>query len=279
MQEHYLINGKIEFYPVANMLNPHAHPDDKIILNSPASRCFLLLIQRHGTVVSQHDFMEEVWKKNGVMVSPNTFYQNISILRKGLKEAGLEEEIIMTIPRIGLTLSESCSIQQVNDESNAPNPGPTATSDTAPRVDDPADSRAKRAASRLHPSDAFTDSQPQTAQKKRKVTRIVCFSLLMAILLIAVVSVQYYTTPNDLQQYIPFSQEKTCKIFLSPNQTDKTLQSRSLDFANNFTQACHEYPWIYVDAFPQLAEVSVLRCSTQAGIKGICITDYFKEEE
>ncbi|WPM85044.1 hypothetical protein QNH14_00545 [Apirhabdus apintestini] len=55
--------------------------------------------------------MDEVWKKSKVLVSSNTFYQNISILRKGLKRIGIEEDIIVTIPRVGLTLDSQCQIR------------------------------------------------------------------------------------------------------------------------------------------------------------------------
>ena len=38
-------------------------------------------------------------------VTSNTYYQNISILRRSLIHAGLEDNTIITLPRIGLTLA------------------------------------------------------------------------------------------------------------------------------------------------------------------------------
>lgn len=86
MHNHYIINNWIEFHPAKSILRRLDTPENVVILNSPASRCFLLLIKKVGIIVSQQEFMDEVWVKNGVHVSPNTFYQNISILRKGLKK-------------------------------------------------------------------------------------------------------------------------------------------------------------------------------------------------
>ncbi|WP_161629509.1 winged helix-turn-helix domain-containing protein [Serratia fonticola] len=43
-------------------------------------------------------------KKNGLEVSNNTFYQNILMLRKGLKLAGYEQVVIKTVPRQGLAI-------------------------------------------------------------------------------------------------------------------------------------------------------------------------------
>ncbi|MDA2242426.1 hypothetical protein PDN14_29210, partial [Bacillus cereus group sp. Bc222] len=54
--------------------------------------------------------MDIVWQRRGMMVSPNTYYQNISILRKGLKKVGFETDPIVTIPRIGLTLASDTQI-------------------------------------------------------------------------------------------------------------------------------------------------------------------------
>lgn len=52
------------------------------MLNSPAGRCLLLLIDRAGSIVTQQEFLDIVWQSRGMLVSSNTYYQNISILRK-----------------------------------------------------------------------------------------------------------------------------------------------------------------------------------------------------
>lgn len=49
--------------------------------------------------------MNEVWRKHGMEVTVNTLYQNISILRKTLKRVGVDENIIITVPKKGITLS------------------------------------------------------------------------------------------------------------------------------------------------------------------------------
>ena len=104
MHKHYIINGLVEFHPAASTLRDLNNPDRVVVLNSPAGRCLLLLIERVGSVVTQQECMAIVWQRRGMLVSPNTYYQNISILRKGLKKAGFETDPIVTIPRIGLTL-------------------------------------------------------------------------------------------------------------------------------------------------------------------------------
>jgi DNA-binding winged helix-turn-helix (wHTH) protein len=46
-----------------------------------------------------------VWKTRGIVVSQNTFYQNISLLRKSLVKAGLSQDIIVTVRQRGFVLA------------------------------------------------------------------------------------------------------------------------------------------------------------------------------
>lgn len=64
--------------------------------------------------------MNEVWRKHGMEVTVNTLYQNISILRKTLKRVGIEENIIITVPKKGITLT--AQIEERSDKKFAPTP-------------------------------------------------------------------------------------------------------------------------------------------------------------
>ncbi|WP_253260580.1 winged helix-turn-helix domain-containing protein [Serratia plymuthica] len=116
MHNYYIINGVVEFHPAVGTLRDLKEPGHVIVLNSPASRCFLLLIENVKTIVPQQEFMDVVWKMRGMQVSPNTYYQNISILRKGLSNIGLADDVIVTIPRIGLTLASNIQIKKLTSE-------------------------------------------------------------------------------------------------------------------------------------------------------------------
>ena len=105
MHRYYIINNIVEFHPTTSQLRNLINPTQMVVLNSPASRCLLLLIESSNTIVTQQEFMYNVWEKLGLVVSANTYYQNICLLRKGLKEVGFPADPITTIPRIGLTLA------------------------------------------------------------------------------------------------------------------------------------------------------------------------------
>ncbi|WP_058912482.1 winged helix-turn-helix domain-containing protein [Entomohabitans teleogrylli] len=108
-----VIADEIIFYVNENRLISLHSGGDEIILNDPTARCFQLLIERYGKVVSRDDFLEEVWMSKGIVVSHNTFYQNISLLRKSLKKAGVTQDIIITVRRKGFTLAPGTVVNYV----------------------------------------------------------------------------------------------------------------------------------------------------------------------
>ncbi len=66
--------------------------------------------------------MNEVWRKHGMEVTVNTLYQNISILRKTLKRVGIDENIIITVPKKGITLS--AQVEKLSDKTFLPSSPP-----------------------------------------------------------------------------------------------------------------------------------------------------------
>lgn len=115
----FLINNSITYISDQHRLIPAGKKGDDIVLNAPASRCLQLLLLRPGRVISQQDFFKFAWQSQGQYVTSNTFYQNISLLRKGLATAGIKEDIIRTVPKEGILFSGDVLIldsEQKNEE-------------------------------------------------------------------------------------------------------------------------------------------------------------------
>lgn len=112
MEKTYTINGIITFIPQRGALILIADETKTVSLNMPASRCLLLLIQQDGKTVARETFFEEVWIKHGSRVTSNGFYQNISLLRRAFKELGMEGDIIITLPRVGVRLDATISVTE-----------------------------------------------------------------------------------------------------------------------------------------------------------------------
>jgi len=112
----FLINKEIIFDVNSCELRTLKPDGTKVTLNAPTARCLQLLIENGGKVVSRDDFLERVWMARGIVVSQNTFYQNISLLRKSLKKAGLTDEIIVTVRRNGFILAPGTHLEIVEEE-------------------------------------------------------------------------------------------------------------------------------------------------------------------
>lgn len=101
----YIINDEIIFDVNANELRPLGGRGELVSLNAPTARCLQLLLESQGEIVSREEFLDTVWKTRGIIVSQNTFYQNISLLRRSLAKAGLSKDIISTVRQQGFVLA------------------------------------------------------------------------------------------------------------------------------------------------------------------------------
>lgn len=112
----YMINEEVIFDVNDSTLQSLANNEVSVTLNAPTARCLLLLLKSDGKVISREKFLEEVWKKKGVVVSENTFYQNISLLRKSLSKVGLSQEIIVTIRQRGFIIANDTMIEVISQD-------------------------------------------------------------------------------------------------------------------------------------------------------------------
>jgi DNA-binding winged helix-turn-helix (wHTH) protein len=102
MTKLFLINDTLLFDPSRRSLYLFAnYPQRAVVLHGPSSECLAILLEQNNQTVSQKYLFSEVWEKQGAVVSTNTLYQNIASVRKGLKLAGLDDDIIKTMPKIG----------------------------------------------------------------------------------------------------------------------------------------------------------------------------------
>lgn len=102
MKKVFLINETLLFEPELRRLGPvSGYPYRATTLHGPVSECLFLLLENNEQVVTQRFFFSSVWEKQGTIVSTNALYQTISQIRKALKFAGLEENIIKTLPKEG----------------------------------------------------------------------------------------------------------------------------------------------------------------------------------
>lgn len=111
-----IIDKTVVYEPLTHSLYIIGNKSTQIVLAIPASLCFFVLLDNHGKIVTHNGLLSSVWQSRGMEVSPNTVYQNISILRKSLVSLGLTGEIITTVPKRGFVISENILIENIDDE-------------------------------------------------------------------------------------------------------------------------------------------------------------------
>lgn len=110
----FMINGEIIFDAHSCELRPLEDQTKITTLHAPTARCLQLLLEKRGEVISRDNFLEVVWQSRGIVVSQNTFYQNISLLRKSLKKAGLSTDIIVTVRSKGFIVPEETRVEALD---------------------------------------------------------------------------------------------------------------------------------------------------------------------
>ena len=104
-----ILNSFLTFEPDKKRITGRGNP---AIISASASLCLELLIENVGQLVTHQQFYDYVWRRFGTEPASTTLYQNISALRRALYKAGLQEDIIRTMPRKGFLLSPQTTVEK-----------------------------------------------------------------------------------------------------------------------------------------------------------------------
>ncbi|MGR7498089.1 winged helix-turn-helix domain-containing protein [Klebsiella aerogenes] len=288
MNKYYLINGKFEFHPVTGLLFEITNPENNVSLNSPVARCLLLLLKNTGDIVTKNIFLEEVWVNRGLGVTPSTFYQNISLLRKDFKRVGLDPKLIITIPRIGLTLSNDLKIVVVN-----PNEDHASLSQVSSHLI--IDKEKKYIPEGELIADHNFNVDFFDGNTLKQDGNIDCFiflktflnkktirigTIIMVILSLLTYSV-FFSVRNERfffeDNYSLHSVADGCHFFINKGISSISQKEIALSYGRKYKKGCDTYPWLYITWFPDIKRASVIRCNNSMEFKNTCISHYFFE--
>lgn len=107
----YIIEDVVMFNEVKGSL-VNLNTEDEINLPPTASCILLMLFHSNGAPVERGEIMEKVRVKFGFDLSNNTLSQYISLLRKNLRNLGVQDDVIMTVPKVGFYISVDIKIEQ-----------------------------------------------------------------------------------------------------------------------------------------------------------------------
>ncbi|TLV21596.1 CadC family transcriptional regulator [Klebsiella indica] len=252
MEKTYTINGRIAFIPQRSTLILIPDNSKRVLLNIPACRCLLLLIQQDGEIVARDAFFQEVWIKHGLQVTNNCFYQNISLLRRAFKQLGVGQEIIVTVPRVGVRLDAQLAVIE----------SPSDTQETVPLIP-------------VATAEVATASPPEKKRLRPQFPLIWAVAALLSCLIMGFIAWQ---TEFDsyLQRYLPVNVKTSqqCYFFANNDVVDHYPHEKFSDL-NHFE--CKTYPWIYLTLYPGQARVSVISCRQPFSLwrDNQCLTSYY----
>ncbi|CNF72168.1 putative transcriptional regulator CadC [Yersinia bercovieri] len=266
MHTKFIINGKVCFLSDEHRLQPIGEQGSAISLNVPVSRCLLLLLQRQGTVISQSDFVYEVWESKGQFANANTYFQNIHLLRKALKNSGIEENIIKTVPKEGIRFTGTVSYP---DESNSGSAAESAQ-----------DNVKKASTDKLAPDtvdvEILPPSKPLFSSQKNLYVKFFFIFTLLGVFTLLLLNFHEDTSKNTdfFSDYQHIGEVNQCQIYAS---STSILWPRSeyLDFIQNKKIHCQpeQLAYIAINIFRTRAVIHI--CDKSANNTASCLTKLY----
>jgi DNA-binding winged helix-turn-helix (wHTH) protein len=226
VKEKFIINDLVVFHPEQHRLIPIGNRGKETALNVPASRCLLLMLQQPGIKINKTIFFSEVWENNGQYVTDNTFHQNISLLRKGIRNAGIRTPVIQTIPKYGIRFTGTVQVIEEEEQDIVPKEANTNEISTAIVTQGEPLLRAT-------PSGRFLN--------KLKKIKFLMFVITCVLLLFTIRSQnsQFISTQNKIADI------NHCSVYVSKNDPTEN-HSQYINYLTAQDVACSPGEFIYV---------------------------------
>lgn len=259
MPSRYLLNSSILFEAEKNRLSTLSAGQAPVMLNQPASRCLELLIKNHPEVVKQRDFFDYVWGEFGQNVPNNTLYQNISLLRKGLKAFGHEfDNAVITLPRQGFKLNPAIHITDadIKEDMDVALNDPLSADKNEKPVEIDEETLIYESLDSLIP--------PDLPQSKKKVTTLfVLFSLLLSMALGGIIGVIAESTTLESP---PFDMSYLSQTLKLDGCTLYELKGSEFILTNediiHWGIQCRTSPYLYLMQYKYSALANILNCKS-----------------
>jgi len=266
---HWIINEYIEFRPVLKKLTSLKNPEVSVVLTAPASRCLLLLLEASPDIVLQQDFFKKVWEEEGMLVPANTLYQNISIVRRGLRAVGdTDQKLIATIPRKGFQIDDGVRIIKQDDIVEADNSIVHHSIDI-PDSDLPEKGAVPGEEDVLSEPLSSQSSQPSFNEDDKKIK---IYLLPLLLVLIAFVSGFIVTSfiwyrhdePAFFNTYTLIETDNGCHLHTRNDIHDNNNPyAKYKSLILNTGLSCKSYPWVYFPLSVTSPTLTALACKNK----------------
>jgi len=276
---HWIINDNIEFRPDSKKLISVTNPEINVVLTTPASRCLLLLLEASPDVVTQQEFFKKVWEDEGMLVPANTLYQNISIVRRGLRAVGETDRILVaTVPRKGFQIDKSVKIARV-----AAAQADEVAPDSLHGEDELDVEYHTDAGPEFTPEETALPARTVVVSKRSRSALFVGIIAMAAAFFIGAIGMNFIWHFSDTKPFFAgytfVEQEKGCHFYITDDSHDnKNSYARFKTLILGSGLDCEKYPWVYFPLSQTSPGLAVLVCRKnylKSAVPG-CITLSFR---
>ncbi|ALX95507.1 hypothetical protein AV650_18995 [Serratia fonticola] len=267
MKGKYIINDSVLYTPDEHRLTPLGRRGKETILNTPVNRCLQLLIENPGTIVGQETLLAEVWEKYGQYVTMNTLYQNILLLRRGMRNAGVIISTIRTIPKVGVKFTGKVLSVEEDDNTQAKSEPNIAAEEV------PVNRDVITEAATIN-SDVLVESVPRDEATLENVTRrslIVFFkekrwiSFFLPAACVIIFTSFFTIGPAESVFFFDTHDEITvldqCHAYV--DRGDKSINADEIkNFMANRNLKCNPGEFLYITRAPRKENIRVFFCRT-----------------
>lgn len=264
-----IINGLVGYNKCKGIIYNLADPNTAVTLQNPANQCLAILLEKQPEIVNQDYLFHHVWEKNGLPTNANTLYQSISLIRKAFKAAGIEENIIKTVPRLGLTIPEYVHTQTVTEEDEKANQPSNIAAETSP---DTAKAQQQNNDSTLPFDTPFTETLSQQTVLTEPCQSLHIQHYIIGLLLFILAAIAAYwgfgrVQSNVFHEFSFYSSYKNCQIYILNNHKPLDHIERTISKMNI---PCEKPSTIYYSNVRNSYRESLIQCKN-----GNCISYYY----
>lgn len=234
----YRFNDRVLFDADTGTLTPSDLSGEPVPISNPSKRLLLLLIDHYGMPINREVIFKKVWDDYGMISSNNNLNQCVSKLRRIIKVMGIDDELIVTVPKLGFMLRREILVEfrQGDDEEFTPLSSTSEMADMpyslaegdadlemSADYDDEIDLETEVEEEKRQPLDV---ENPISIDKKRWGWGIIC--ALAGFIFVLGIGTTMYTTNSFARQEVFLGKAGTCKVFMSTS-TSSSVPGASLN--------------------------------------------------
>lgn len=250
MSNKIILNQRIVYDKNTASLSDVDSPGDVIVLTTPANNCLQILLNNRWEITTQKELFAEVWEKHGIPINANTLYQNIAMIRKAFRQLGVEDDIIVTVPRRGMLVAENVRIDDfVAEELPA-----------TVQIDAP-----ERASVAMELGQQESTLMPAAEIPRRNAKKIlmqaVVYLLLMALTAVAASFLYraYMNTQSRFYSYNYLGDYQQCRMYADSKSENNARRAAEEQIARAGIR-CDNHEWVYLSSFTGAPRESLILC-------------------